>query len=321
MKEICIRISGGISNQILQYSLASFLKSKGFEVLVDGHRCQQMKTHGGYKLEEIFGEKLQRKAINQRLLDKVRSSIKYRIGLPLYKQYGLHLFSNYFLEKELVDEDDDSFEIVEFLSNNKSKRIFLDGTWLNRRYIYESKVKNILEDLSQVSVARCISRGVLKERLNEFDSVAFHVRKGDYRSEEYKQFYDVCSAEYFVSSLELHSNRGKISNVHIFTDDFQWVKDNLASKINKMNLKCLIHGGNAKMSDFDYLCLMSMFTRITISNSTFSWLAATLFEEKKNVIRPERWFGDERRTNYCVEYSNKVVERDFINPMWEINPI
>jgi len=140
----------------------------------------------------------------------------------------------------------------------------------------------------------------IKEMLNKFDffsyrTTAIHVRRGDYIN--FNQFHHVQSIEYYQKAIDL--TKDFTEKFIIFSDDIQWCKNNF--KGNKF-----IFIENQK--DYIELYMMANCQNNIISNSSFSWWAAWLNENKnKVIIAPQKWFGP--ALNY-------LSEKDIIPEQW-----
>ena len=88
------------------------------------------------------------------------------------------------------------------------------------------------------------------------------------------------SPEYIEEALKII---GSYSTVFVFSDDHQWVKDNL-------NFPSVIFVNED--TDWKELYLMGLCKNHIISNSTFSWWGVFLNKNKdKKIVCPSRWFG------------------------------
>ena len=115
-------------------------------------------------------------------------------------------------------------------------------------------------------------------QLKNENTLSLHVRRSEYLS--YPQIHPTISKEYIESAL---SEIGEYSTVFIFSDDHNWVKENL-------NLNNSIYVNESK--DWEELYLMSLCKNHIISNSTFSWWGVFLNKNKdKKIISPSIWFG------------------------------
>jgi hypothetical protein len=110
------------------------------------------------------------------------------------------------------------------------------------------------------------------------DSVALHIRRGDYLINS-QNHYNL-TLDYYQEALSCFD---KDQQVIIFSDDPQWCKDqNLFSDDRFL----VSETGNSRYD----LYLMSKCLDFIIANSTFSWWGAWLANKGK-VIAPQQWFG------------------------------
>lgn len=117
------------------------------------------------------------------------------------------------------------------------------------------------------------------------NSVALHVRRGDYTLPENLEYHGVCSREYYQAALDLiRKRRGSVS-VFIFSDDPAWCRTSMSDVGEVMDT------GNRYWD----LHLISLAQDAVIANSTFSWWGAWTapFEGQRAdriVVAPKRWF-------------------------------
>lgn len=123
------------------------------------------------------------------------------------------------------------------------------------------------------------------------NSVSIHFRRGDYSNNQ--KMHPLLNSEYYYNALDLIQN---YSQVFVFTDST--IPDNFKIK----NVK-IINLNN----DYDEFCFMSSCDHNIIANSTFSWWAAYLNNNKeKVVVAPSNWFGEAGPTSwsdiYCEDW-------------------
>jgi hypothetical protein len=124
------------------------------------------------------------------------------------------------------------------------------------------------------------------------NAIAFHIRRGDYL--KYPDIHHVCTTEYFKALFDKFKDRYRI---HVFTDSPEYISEEFKGyefDIQKTE------------SDLHDLSLMSKYTKIVCSNSSFSWWASFLGDPSKYIIVPERWFG----LNF--ENHDDIYRSDFI---------
>jgi hypothetical protein len=110
------------------------------------------------------------------------------------------------------------------------------------------------------------------------DSVALHIRRGDYLINS-QNHYNL-TLDYYQEAL---SHFDKDQQVIIFSDDSQWCKE------QKIFLEDRFLVSETDNSRYD-LYLMSKCSDFIIANSTFSWWGAWLANKGK-IIAPKQWFG------------------------------
>lgn len=118
------------------------------------------------------------------------------------------------------------------------------------------------------------------------DFISVHVRRGDYLNPRQQKFHGLLSGEYFVRSVRrLRSELGPLP-VRIFSD----------SPADSVVLSRRIADAEVDSTPGDaasVLGAMSAGKAFVLSNSSFSWWAATLAKDRKPVvIAPKHWFKD-----------------------------
>ena len=140
------------------------------------------------------------------------------------------------------------------------------------------------------------------EKIQSTNSVSLHIRRGDYvQKKRYQNVYATCSLDYYKRGVELIAEKHENPTLFIFSDDIEWVKENL-----KLPYESVYVSHNTGAKSFEDMRLMSLCRHNVIANSSFSWWAAWLNNNKeKIVIAPQRWFKDE-----------KIVQTDVIPENW-----
>jgi hypothetical protein len=162
------------------------------------------------------------------------------------------------------------------------EKIYINGLFTSRRYfedIYENlkcefEPKHMPDERNQfflTSIKSCIS-------------VCVHVRKGNsYLSNPY---LNVCDGRYFEEAMDRIEKVYPSSVFFIFSNDFNWCKDNI--DFNKH--RCVIVDANDGQHAVDELRLMKACQHFILSNSTMGWWAQYLSDNKKRmVVSPSTW--------------------------------
>ena len=172
----------------------------------------------------------------------------------------------------------------------KAKKGFFYGYWADERYFRSSR-ERILEDLTLKSENLTDTFKESRDRLEEGRSVAIHIRRGDYVSnQEANSTFTIIGIEYYRKAVLLMKEKLRNPVFYVFSDDMMWVKKHLNFPGSEVRY----------VSDYDlgedYLEfeLMRSCAHFIVANSTFSWWAAWLAENtNKIVICPEKWYVDD----------------------------
>lgn len=170
--------------------------------------------------------------------------------------------------------------------------IYLIGYWQNEQYFINIR-ELLLEKFIPIDLC---DKYFQYEKLITDNTVSLHIRRGDYVSEKHtNEFHGICSLDYYNSAIKYFNN----PNIMIFTDDIEWVKNNINFKNS-----IIIDG----LSESENIYLMSKCTNNIIANSSFSWWGAWLNNKiDKKVISPNKWFNNIDANNNC-----KIVPTSWI---------
>lgn len=126
-----------------------------------------------------------------------------------------------------------------------------------------------------------------KVKLYGKETIALHVRRGDYLLPQHDHFCKLDN-EYYLQALQRFADDIDNYQLLIFSNDIDWCKDSL---IDESDTVSFIEPG----SDFVDLILMSLCDHQIAANSSYSWWAAFKNKNKnKKVVCP---------TNYLKKYS------------------
>jgi hypothetical protein len=111
---------------------------------------------------------------------------------------------------------------------------------------------------------------------------AFHIRRGDYTQSK-NRINGILSAEYFHKVSKLLPADLELL---IFTDSPKEV----SAELGKMEKSFKVINPPTNSDPVESLILMAQASHIAISNSTYSWWAATLASEETVIFAPTEWF-------------------------------
>ena len=125
---------------------------------------------------------------------------------------------------------------------------------------------------------------LFRSNIIDENSISLHLRRTDYLTSN--GYHPVQDISYFSDGIDIIGDYNKI---YVFSDEIEWCKTNLNFQ------RMVFMEGYSNIED---LRLMSLCKYNIIANSSFSWWAAWLNENKdKKVIAPKQWFGPQANLN------------------------
>ena len=277
---IIVRVMGGLGNQLFQYACAYALaKRLGQELKLDISFYPKQSLRG-FKLNflqieyhETAKPKRLVRVFNNKFVNKLCRILNISI-IPLGSK------KKYFLETRS--------KMMNKIFSITANTLYLDCYYQSPEYFkgYEDEIIKQFKPLFSLP-----SRyyDILK-KMNSCNSVAVHVRRGDFlnsKKDPNPRCY-LLGKDYYYAALDYI--RSSVDNPVFFwfSDDIKWVKENFGC------LDCFefvtIDGSN---SDICELMLMSKCKNIIAANSTFSWWATWLNDNKDSIkIVPKRRYGN-----------------------------
>lgn len=266
-----VRLKGGLGNQMFQYALGrALVEKKGGKLYLDIRDFEKDKLRE-YELDKrnitgicYGGVWLDLYAILERVCRKIGSRKVFN------KLCGVCIEEKEFLMQKITTEK------------------YLDGYWQNTDYF--KAIRPILirefEYLGEITESQ---KQIIRDMQNS-NSVAMHVRRGDYLTGAAARLYVSLDRAYYDEALGYLN--GKISDlkIYIFSDDIEWCKQVFTDLKNVVFVDSSI-----STSQHIDLELMKNCKHFIIANSTFSWWASWLSDHsEKIVIAPDHWFKDKQ---------------------------
>lgn len=185
---------------------------------------------------------------------------------------------------------------------------YYTGYWQNIRYLEDNKEE--LRKWFTYNGTITEEQQALAYKMTKENSVAIHVRHGDYQDKQFCKTYCVQEEDYYQKAIKYINdiNHGKIDSFYFFSDDIEWCKQ----KFNDMNKVTFIDKRISQSPHTD-MWLMKKCKNIIMANSTFSWWAAWLNDNSKpNVVVPKNWYRDDKKNRRAldalVEKEWKIIE-------------
>lgn len=280
-----IKFNGGLGNQMFQYAFAKSLEEKTRIQSFFDMSFFSKKYSRPYELN-IFELKLNEiKDISTKL--KIAAIWKLRKQLKNKSFGGL----NFYCEEH--------FEFDQNLFNTKPNTL-IEGFFQSERYFENIKDKlcadfHFKKELQGKNLE-------LAEKIDASNSISLHIRRGDYvKKKRYQNLYATCSTDYYKKGVEEICKSFPNPKLFIFSDDIEWVKENL-----NLPYESIYVNHNTGDDSWKDMQLMSLCKHNIIANSSFSWWGAWLNpNEQKIVIAPKKWFNDD-----------KIIQTDVIPDQW-----
>lgn len=176
----------------------------------------------------------------------------------------------------------------------KTRFIYTFGCYESKEYF-----RNVNMDIFKEFVPRkelLEKNKDLYEKILNTESICLTIRRGDFIG---LSLYSICNDKYYMNAIDRMNEKVKDGTYFIFSDDIEWCKKNITIK----NKEVFFEDGTDDVAE--KIRLMSACKNFILSNSTFSWWAQYLSQNKnKIVVAPEKWYNDE-------------IESDLIEKEWE----
>ena len=252
---IVIKLKGGLGNQLFQYAYGIYV-SKKYEQPLAFNKSNFNNSKRKYCLDWFnidIAEAPKKKILTNHLNDLIKK-IKIKTYSYLSKVY-----------------DENCIGAGEY-----------EGYWHSIKYAEFMKT-----ELKKTITPRTISKqlNIMIQEVKSKNSVMVHVRRGDYVfDKKIKKIFGPCDKHYYNNAITEVHNLVPSSTFYIFSDDIKWAKKNLNSNIS-------LNFINNSFSENEQFWLMTKCNHHIISNSSFSWWAAWLTDDKKKItIYPDPWF-------------------------------
>jgi hypothetical protein len=274
---VIVKLQGGLGNQMFQFAIASILSLENkSKMKVDNRFFENKEKMVGFTPRQ-FELSVFNNSYHVATLKEIKSFAILSKFNQLRQNYGLN-YPKVFIEP--------------FLGYNHSvlqlqSPVYLDGYFQSYRYFegYEDFIK----DKFSFSKANLDQKNrQLLRVLNNNETVAVHIRRGDYVNDKLtQQFHGNCSKEYYLEAINRMEQKSKGLTYVFFSDDIDWVKEEFADLL----VKKLFVDENKGSESWKDMFLMTFCSHNIIANSSFSWWGAWLnsFSEK-TVIAPKKWF-------------------------------
>jgi len=192
---IVIKLSGGLGNQLFQYSIGRKISLNiKTDLFVNIDNLKNFRTPREYCLDKL------------NVCCKINPNTS---GLKIINEKFFHYDNNL----------------------NISDNILLKGYWQSEKYFKEIKHILLNEITPKINLSNLFIK--YKSKIESCESVSLHVRRGDYLTRGNLKFHGVCSLDYYNKAIQHIKERINNPVFFIFSDDINWVKGNLMINFEK----------------------------------------------------------------------------------------
>lgn len=263
-----IKFNGGIGNQLFQYTFYKYCKENGIEVSADTSIYKKMNIHGGFLIDKMIPQNTLSETTDdvERYYDAF--NLSQRIYNKLFHHVGNHYYEAFFK---------DYHDIVPFLK--KTESCYLEGWW-QYKDVAIPLVSKIREETWRLSQSTDESGKEVLDRIHEYESVAVHVRRGDYLNAS-ALYGNICTAAYYKSAIDYVKRKIEKPVFFIFSDDIEYCKSVFDEDA------FVVPPADQEKAYIDIL-LMAECKHHIVANSSFSWWGTALSENNGLIIMPNR---------------------------------
>lgn len=281
-----IMCTGGLGNQMFQYAFYYACRRKGRNVELDTSFFNRNKGHYGFELNKCFG---------------IEDYVNHRENNSIFNDWLFKAADKCGMKRLLnIEIEQKDHYITDVKGNNR----LLYGYWQSPSYFYEYR-----DELAELFQFKGVSKRnqELSRKMGNEDSVAIHVRRGDYLSAPI--YYDLSLTGYYTNCLNRLAEYGLEYVYYVFSDDPEWCRNS-----GLFPEQAIYVTWNSGSNSYEDMYLMSSCRYCIVANSTFSWWSGYLGNHKI-VMRPSKYKSDwdSRQINAFFPADWKRVETDRTN--------
>lgn len=281
---IKILIYGGLGNQLFQFAFGESLRLsfKNLEIkYIDLTKYYSAKRVWELGFLNIKPHKVSRKEIISIFLKRILNS--------KINKYSQNLIYFGILNDNQYDH------IFEYLQNKRS--FIIDGYWQSEEYFFNNKMK--IKKILNIT-----KKNPINKKETNFEKVAVHIRLGDYvNTSKGRENHLVCDIEWYKNSINYLKKFNSELKFTIFSDDKKIIESEFS---DYKDLE--IYDSDYSKSAYEDLYEMSNYDHFIISNSSYSWWASYLGENKNTkIIAPKYWYKNVKTTQIPLFRENWII--------------
>jgi hypothetical protein len=285
MKKVFLTVycQGGLGNQLFQFIIGYILSKKNkikLKLDIEKFNFYNRKFELN-NFPEI--KKLKIPLIkNYNLIKKIYNYFVPKV-FKILKIFKIYKLLSFFYKKQLEISEISPFIFnKELLKTKISRNVTIRGFFQSEKYFINYK-KDVLDLFKFPQTKNKIILNYLKKVKNA-NSVALHIRRGDYLNSDARNFHGILPYEYYKKSIKYIKSKVAKPEIFVFSDDIELIKRTFLFLLEE---KCIFVNTNSTIQD---LYIMSRCKHFIIANSSFSWWGAWLGSYKKKIIcSPKKW--------------------------------
>lgn len=288
---IIVKLWGGLGNQMFQYSLYRVFALRGVEAAVDlSYYCSKV-ANSTYELNRVFGlspRETSKKELSD--LADYRMTIYHRIKKRIAPK------PTHFLQRSTGNVGYDA-------SILNMRNAYLEGYFQSSQYFKGIEIELREEFDFALPISSHTSEAV--DHIRESESVAVHIRRGDYLK-GMEGTVPLSESTYYSRAMDEVLSQHRDAEFFVFSNDPLWCRLRFAD-MNNIN----IVDWNRGTDSWQDMYLMSQCKHNIIADSSFSWWAAWLNRySNKDVFAPSKWLpSDKLLFSHILENAWITVER------------
>lgn len=277
---IIVKLMGGLGNQMFQYAAGRALACRLNTILkldTSDYAAPPWRTPREYLLDKFH---ITAGIASDSELYAVVALASKRLGMSWFSKIAGSLRGRG--QITTCNELPNCFN-TQFLSLQDNT--YLCGYWQSELYFQD--ISEIVRREFQPAVPWSQRNLQLAAEISATNSVALHVRRGDYVNDEsVRVVHGICSQEYYQACMRQIECAIGTPHYYVFSDEPQWARDNIKTAFPRT----IVDHNDSQDAIFD-IKLMSLCKHNIIVNSSFSWWGAWLnTNHDKMVFAPSRWF-------------------------------
>jgi hypothetical protein len=285
---IIVRLKGGLGNQMFQYAYGRSLNAAGsHELFLDR---SLLNTDFPLPGETPRNFELDAFRIDHKFLENPDES--ERMIRDSYSRLHKFVGAIGMVPREKVIRDGISFDPAK---TSTYVNILLDGYFQSENYFFSIRD----QILNEFRFREPDDRGFLEksERLSASNTVAVHIRRGDYVSNSSANaHHEICSPEYYRQAIELMREKIPGAGFYVFSDDTEYARE-----LFRNDSSIQIMRGDEKDAAYIDMCLMAKANHHIIANSSYSWWSGWLAQKASQVvIAPAKWYKTQATPDHLI---------------------